>query len=189
MTQTQSQSDSAKKPSRKKWILVGVVVFLFGILASVGFTAAVNYTNTLEFCVSCHSQQIPFEELKETFHWKNPSGVHAECPDCHVPKEFFPKMYAKVIALKDVYHEWMGTIDTREKYEARRWEMAQRVWAKMKATDSRECKTCHSFDKMDLSFQDRFARKKHEKALEQGETCIDCHKGIAHEEPEEPEET
>ena len=80
----------------------------------------------------------------------------------------------------------MGTIDTPEKFEARRLELAKHVWDRMKKTDSRECRNCHSFDSMDLDEQDKSARKKHipERALEKGETCIDCHKGIAHELPE-----
>jgi cytochrome c-type protein NapC len=32
------------------------------------------------------------------------------------------------------------------------------------------------------------ARKRHSKAEDDGLTCIDCHKGIAHTEPDEPEE-
>jgi cytochrome c-type protein NapC len=41
---------------------------------------------------------------------------------------------------------------------------------------------------MDLSEQDRYARKRHERALTKGETCIDCHDGIAHELPERPDD-
>jgi cytochrome c-type protein NapC len=128
--------------------------------------------------------KVNLAELEERVHWKSPSGVHAGCADCHVPKEFKEKMIAKVMAAKDVYHEIMGTIDTPEKYEARRLDMAQRVWAKMKASDSRECKGCHGFAHMDFSEQDRFARKKHENAPDRGQTCIDCHKGIGHKLPE-----
>lgn len=132
--------------------------------------------------------KVNLEELKETVHYKNASGVQATCADCHVPKSFFPKLKAKIFAAKDVYHEILGTIDTKEKYEARRWEMANAVWAKMKASDSRECRSCHDFNNMDLSEQDRMARKKHGRATDKGQTCIDCHKGIAHEEPDEPDE-
>ena len=98
--------------------------------------------------------QVNLEEYKQTIHYKNPSGVQATCSDCHVPKEFLPKMVAKVMAAKDVYHEIMGTIDTPEKYEAHRWGMASAVWAKMKASNSRECLTCHKFENMDLAGQD-----------------------------------
>jgi cytochrome c-type protein NapC len=66
--------------------------------------------------------------------------------------------------------------------------MASRVWEKMRASDSRECRACHEYSNMDLSEQDRSARKRHPKALDEGKACIDCHKGIAHEEPDEPEE-
>jgi len=182
-------SEMTKKPRKKRrgMLLFGGSFILVGILLASGFSIALESTNTLEFCVSCHSQQIPYEELKETTHWSNASGVHTTCPDCHVPKEFWPKIYAKIRASKDVYHEIIGTIDTREKYEARRWHMANVVWKRLRATDSRECKTCHSFVHMDLSEQDRFARKKHNRAIEREQTCIDCHKGVAHELPEEPE--
>lgn len=162
--------------------------FVLGILFLAAFNAGLAYTNKTEFCTSCHSMQTNEGEWQESMHYKNHAGVRAGCANCHVPKEFVPKMIAKVMAAKDVYHEIMGTIDTPEKYEAHRWEMASRVWAKMKATDSRECRTCHDWDQMDLAEQSRSARKRHSRAVDQGKTCIDCHKGITHEEPDEPEE-
>ena len=127
-------------------------------------------------------------EYQETAHYKNASGVRATCSDCHVPKEFGPKMVAKVLAYKDVLHEILGTIDTPEKYEAHRWDMANRVWDKMRDSDSRECRSCHAWDQMNLEEQDRVARKRHSRAATENETCIDCHKGLAHELPDEPED-
>ncbi|MCP4697840.1 MAG: cytochrome C [Gammaproteobacteria bacterium] len=174
---------------RKKVISIGILIFIAGILSAAGFSVALTTTNQTEFCTSCHGMQISLEELKESMHWSNASGVHAGCADCHVPKAFWPKMYAKIYAAKDVYHDILGTIDTKEKYEAYRWKMANAVWEKMKATDSRECRGCHSYDHMNLDEQDRYGRKKHAKAIERGQTCIDCHKGVAHKEPEEPEES
>ena len=174
--------------SRIKIVVLTGVIFLTGMIAAGFFNMGLSHTNQTEFCTSCHSMQIPLQELEERIHWKNASGVHAGCADCHVPKPFFPKMVAKVMAAKDVYHELLGTIDTPEKYEAMRWDMASRVWAKMKATDSRECRSCHGFAHMDLTAQTRTARSRHGNAPDKGETCIDCHKGIAHEEPDEPEE-
>lgn len=172
----------------KKTIIGIVAIFLLGFGSFGVVNTFFAYTNKMEFCTSCHSMKINLEEYMETIHYKNQSGVQATCADCHVPKQFFPKLYAKVMAAKDVYHEIMGTVDTREKYEAHRWDMASRVWAKMEASDSRECRNCHSFDNMDLSTQGRMARSKHPRAQMKGQTCIDCHKGIAHEEPLEPEE-
>lgn len=172
---------------------ISLIALGFVFLAGMAFVGMINvgvaYTNEMEFCTSCHTMKTNLEEYKETTHYRNRSGVQATCSDCHVPKAFGPKMYAKVMAAKDVYHEILGTINTPEKYEARRWHMANLVWAKMKATDSRECRSCHEYAHMDTSAQDRSARSKHSAAPDKGETCIDCHKGIAHKEPEEPDES
>ena len=161
-------------------------LFFLGVASTFGFHTVLEKTNTMEFCISCHTMQTNYKEYQDTIHYKNPSGVQTTCADCHVPKEFLPKMAAKIIAVKDIYHEIAGTIDTPEKYEAHRWDMASRVWAKMEATDSRECRSCHDYSNMDLEEQDKSARRRHSRAIKDGETCIDCHKGIAHEEPDEP---
>jgi cytochrome c-type protein NapC len=86
----------------------------------------------------------------------------------------------KIQASNEVFHHLFGDIDTREKFEAKRLEMAQRVWSAMKETDSRECRNCHNFDSMDLARQNERARTRHSQAEDEGKTCIDCHKGIAH---------
>jgi cytochrome c-type protein NapC len=172
----------------KKIITISGFLFFGGIVFSLLFSVGLQKTNEMSFCISCHTMQINYKEYQETVHYKNSSGVQATCADCHVPKAFFPKMLAKIIAAKDVYHEIIGTIDTKEKYEKHRWDMASRVWDKMKSNDSRECRSCHNFSNMDLSSQDKIARKKHGRAVDKGQTCIDCHRGVAHEEPEEPDE-
>ncbi len=163
------------------------MIFVAGIVFTGAFNAGLNYTNTTAFCTSCHSMKFNLAEYKKTPHYKNASGVRTTCADCHVPKQFLPKMVAKLHAYKDVMHEILGTIDTKEKFEAHRWDMALRVWDKMKLSGSRECRSCHSLDSMDLSEQDKSARRRHGRAEDEGKTCIDCHKGIAHEEPDEPE--
>ncbi len=73
--------------------------------------------------------------------------------------------------------------------------MAEAVWARMKANDSAECRRCHSVAHWDLSLHKPRARAQHRDMAKNGETCIDCHKGIAHkavhqevEEEEEEEE-
>nr|CRH05145.1 Cytochrome c-type protein napC [Candidatus Magnetococcus massalia] len=183
-----------RNPSSK--IPLGVLVVGGGV-AGIIFIGTLHfglaYTNTMEFCVSCHSMKFPYEEYKESPHYQNQSGVRATCADCHVPHDkyftgWLDKMWAKIYAAKDVYHEILGTASTKEKFEAHRWTMANRVWDKMRARGSKECLHCHNFEFMDFGTQDRMASKRHKKAIEKGEHCIDCHKGIAHEEPDEPEE-
>lgn len=145
-------------------------------------------TNSTEFCVSCHSMEATvYQEYKQSAHYSNPSGVRAGCPDCHVPKELAPKLVAKVRAAKDVWHEILGTIDTPEKFEAHRWRMASAVWSMMERTDSSTCRSCHSWESMDFGEQDRIGRRKHQAAMEEGRTCIECHKGLVHKKPKPPE--
>jgi cytochrome c-type protein NapC len=110
--------------------------------------------------------------------------VRATCPDCHVPREWIYKVVRKIKASNELFHHFMGSIDSREKFVAKRYELAQHVWQTMQDTDSRECRNCHSEVAMDHTTQREIAAQQHELGHEQGKTCIDCHKGIAHSLPE-----
>lgn len=154
-----------------------------GVIFWGGFNTAMEYTNKLEFCVSCHSMSKPYEEYKQSVHYSNPSGVRAVCADCHVPKDWTAKLIRKVQASAEVWYHLTGKIGTPEKYETHRAALAEHVWATMKANDSRECRNCHSFEAMAFHKQSPRAREKMEEGLKKGETCIDCHKGIAHKLP------
>ncbi|MDJ0740662.1 MAG: NapC/NirT family cytochrome c [Gammaproteobacteria bacterium] len=178
-----------EKLRRRSPLLLLVLGAGVGIIFWGGFNTAMVASNSMTFCITCHEMRATvYEEYKETPHYRNPSGVQATCADCHVPREWVHKVVRKVQATRELYHKAMGTIDTPEKFEAKRWVLANRVWDQMRATDSRECRNCHDFESMDLSEQDRSARKKHAKAPTDGKTCIDCHKGIAHEYPDKPED-
>jgi len=158
-----------------------------GIIFWGGFHTVLEQTNTLEFCISCHEmEQTVYQEYKKSVHYKNASGVRAACPDCHVPRQWWPKIVRKIQASNELYHKLIGTIDTPEKFAAKRLELAKHVWKVMKETDSRECRNCHSFDYMDFHEQRDRAAEKMQKVVDEntGETCIDCHKFIAHKKPD-----
>lgn len=178
-----------RKPSPRYSLGALVIVGgIGGILFWGGFNWAVEATNSEAFCTSCHEMTWVYEEYKTRVHYKNTSGVRAICSDCHVPRPWGAKMVRKIQAtFKELPRKVMGKINTREKFEAHRLELAEHVWATMKENDSRECRNCHTLQAMELENQDKSARKKHtpERKLEQGETCIDCHKGIAHELPKD----
>ena len=162
-----------------------VFVFALTVFFWTGLNAAMEMTSNETFCTSCHEMKDnPYNEYILTSHYKNHAGVRATCPDCHVPREWSAKMIAKIGAAKDVYRHFAGMIDTPEKYSEQRLRMAEAVWAKMKSTDSRECRSCHSFENMALEEQQGRARRKHEQIIKNGNTCIDCHKGIAHKLPD-----
>lgn len=182
-----SQKESKLKKLLKRKILMGATVaaglvfFIGGIIFWGGFNTAMEATNTMDFCISCHEMENNvYEEYKPTIHYTNRTGVRAGCPDCHVPDPWVHKMVRKVQATNELYHKAVGTINTPEKFEEHRLSMAKRVWKTMKETDSRECRNCHNFESMAPQFQKPRARNQHLNAFKEGQTCIDCHKGIAH---------
>jgi cytochrome c-type protein NapC len=169
---------------------LGVLVLglaISGVLMAAG-AAGLAWTNTEKFCIGCHEMKSTvYAEFKDTIHDKNRSGVRAICSDCHVPREPVAMLQRKVAATFELWgHFVTGVIDSKEKFEKHRYDMAKRVWTRMKLTDSLECRNCHTEAAMDPEKQSQRARNSHEKAKAQGATCIDCHSGIAHKEPEGP---
>ena len=124
-----------------------------------------------------------YQEYRNTIHYSNRTGVRATCPDCHVPKEWTHKIIRKIQASNELWHTLLGTIDTPEKFNAKRLQLAQNEWARMKA---------HRLARMPQLPQLRVLRLRragpplgaqHQDGFSEGKTCIDCHKGIAHQLP------
>lgn len=176
-------------PSRRYGVGILVVIgIIVGVAGTIGFNSSLAYTNSTEFCTSCHELNWAAEEWKESHHYSQRTGMRAECKDCHVPDAFFPKMWRKMVAANDVIQHFRGTIDTEEKFEERRLHLAERVWNRLERTDSRACRSCHKQEAWDPEEQSGPARRDHATMEETGDTCIDCHIGVAHEDPREEEE-
>jgi cytochrome c-type protein NapC len=175
-----------------RWPAASLVIvgFAVGLIMWGGITTALEMTNTLAFCANtCHEMtDNVYAEYKETIHYTNRVGVRAICSDCHVPRDYVHKVLRKVKATGELWGHFTGKIDTKEKFEAHRMELAQNEWRQMKATDSRECRNCHTFAAMAKTKQRPRAQKNHATADARGKTCIDCHKGIAHLLPAEYDE-
>ena len=176
-----------KKPSAKYSLLaISSMGFVLGIIFWGGFHTGLEMTNTLEFCTTCHEMRDNvYQEYKETIHYSNRTGVRAICSDCHVPREWGPKMLRKAKAAFEIWGKITGDIDTREKFEAKRIVLATHEWERMKESNSRECRNCHNWDAMSSELQKQTPYRKHMQAKADGKTCIDCHKGIAHHLPKE----
>ena len=160
-------------------------IMFIAVLLVTGGAAGLAWTNTEAFCISCHEMRDNvYVEFKGTIHDTNRSGVRAVCSDCHVPRQPVDTVKRKFAATFELWHSMRGTINTPEKFEARRFDMAVKVWTRMKKTDSLECRNCHHRDAMSAELQSPLAQRRHAKATEEGMTCIDCHYGIAHGEPE-----
>lgn len=192
-----SEQEPAAEPSRRRlrqvwaWLRRPSAQFSVltlvagGLVAGVvfwgGFNTALEATNAMQFCTSCHEMRDNvYKEYRTTIHYQNRTGVQATCADCHVPREWVHKIVRKVQASNELFHWALGTIDTPEKFEAKRLQLATKVWRSMKRSDSRECRNCHTLESMNPEFQRPRARKVHLDAMRTGQTCIDCHKGIAH---------
>jgi trimethylamine-N-oxide reductase (cytochrome c), cytochrome c-type subunit TorY len=171
---------------KSRWLLGipvgGLMMLLVGAVGLGSVNWVVHATSTTEFCFACHSHQNFIKpEYEASSHFKNGAGVRVGCADCHLPHDnWFELIYTKIVVSADIIPELAGKIDTAEKYEAHRGEMAQQVWGEMLSDDSRFCRSCHSFDAMNLEAQGRMPGRKHATAIEAGQTCIECHRGLVH---------
>src|SRR6185503_10298561 len=167
-------------------VTVLVLVFVGAGLMVAG-AAGLAWTETLPFCIGCHEMRDNvYAEYKGTIHDTNRAGVRAICSDCHVPREPVALIKRKMAATFELIGHFRGVIDTKEKFEKERTELAHHVWKRMKETDSLECRNCHDAAHMDPALQSAGAQAKHALMKTQGKTCIDCHYGIAHTEPKGP---
>ena len=167
-------------------LLAGLVV---GAVSVIGTQVALAVTGTDEFCgTACHSHaKFVFPEHQQSAHYSNRTGVRAMCVDCHVPHTYPAKLVYKArVGIADAYAEFRGVIATQEKFDAERWRMANIVWDEMRENNSANCRTCHDPSAMNPAKQSEDAVKQHKKFASGKATCIDCHTGVAHTEPEEP---
>lgn len=173
------------KPSMR--IGLGVLVtggFIAGIIFWNSFDAGLKVTNSEAFCLSCHTMaDNVYPELQQTVHFRNRTGVRAYCSDCHVPHNFTDKIARKVQASREVWNHLTGDIGTREKFIDKRLELAQREWARMNANGSKECRACHDYEHMAFEKMDIMAEMEMRGAAQRNTSCIECHKGIAHQLP------
>ncbi len=167
-------------------LFAGLVV---GAGAVISTQVALAVTGTDEFCgTACHSHaQFVYPEHKLSFHYTNAIGVRATCTDCHVPHSYPAKLFYKTrMGIADGYAELRGTISTRAKFDKERWRLANIVWDEMRANNSANCRSCHDPLAWDSKKQPEAAVEAHKMFLAGKATCIDCHTGVAHKDPEEP---
>ena len=165
-------------------LIIGLVI---GAGAVIGTQVIVAATGTNKFCGgACHSMQWAWQEYKQSVHFANRTGVRAGCHDCHIPHQYPALLFYKAKAgIKDAIGEMRGVISTEEKFNKERLRMAKLVWAEYKENNSRNCRFCHDIDKEVVARQKDFVRPMHEQFLAGAMTCVDCHKGIAHNAPKE----
>jgi cytochrome c-type protein NapC len=167
---------------------VGIVILFFfvaGIAYMRAFDWSMDVMNTETFCIGCHEMKDNvYPAYTESIHYSNRSGVRAVCSDCHVPHKWSDKIVRKVQASKELWGKITGKIDTREKFLEHRLHLAQREWKRFEDNDSLECRNCHDQGFMSFEKQRAPGVFMHTEMIETGQfTCVNCHKGIAHELP------
>jgi nitrate/TMAO reductase-like tetraheme cytochrome c subunit len=179
----------------QKWWLLGIPIggFVMLLVGAAGLGTVnwvVHRTSSTEFCFGCHSHdQFIRPEYEASTHFRNQVGVRAGCADCHLPHDnWFELMLKKVIVVKDVFGEMSGKISTADKYEAHRSPMALKVWEQMLNNDSKFCHSCHSFEAMNTTEQGKMPARMHTRAVQSGQSCIECHRGIVHALPQNADE-
>jgi cytochrome c-type protein NapC len=156
----------------------GLVLGVAGVGSVVG---AMYYTSTNAFCSTCHATNAVVE-WQRSQHYRNAVGFVAGCADCHEPHTLLGMLGRKIAAANETWNQMLGTINTPEKYEAHRLELAEKEWNRMRGNDSAECKTCHQPALMNDPDK-AFLGDMHRTAIANGRSCIDCHKGVAHTAP------
>jgi cytochrome c-type protein NapC len=172
-----------RRPQR--WFLLGIpagglLAFIIGIAFTGSFIGGLKLAETDAFCTSCHEMKQPFQELTRSVHYSNEFGIQASCGNCHVPPAFLPGLWRHIQAYSEVWGHMRGELNTPAKYEAHRLELAQKIWAELKANDSAECRSCHTQSAMAFAKQPPMAASSHQSMAKDGMTCIDCHQGVAH---------
>ena len=169
------------KRNKTKWVVLALFILAFCIPFLIVESA---YFSRTKFCLLCHEMNLPYQEYIKSSHFNNSSGVRAECASCHIPQQFGPKFVRKATSAKELYVHLTGELDTKEKFEDQRTRLAKRIWADMKASDSRECRTCHNQQAFVFAqFKKPKEAQRMQKGLKENQTCIDCHKGKTHQMP------
>jgi nitrate/TMAO reductase-like tetraheme cytochrome c subunit len=182
----------ANKPaprSRRLLIVCGAVGLLIGVAAVAATTEMVHWSSTTEFCgTACHNMTWAKEAYERGAHFKTASGVTAGCADCHIPYESTkanPLQYVALLSFKakagavDAYHTMLGTIETKEKWEANRERLTSTAEKWMSGNKFMTCRGCHDVTKFksgsEMSDVDHAGLLK-----EDNFDCLDCHEGVGH---------
>jgi nitrate/TMAO reductase-like tetraheme cytochrome c subunit len=163
-----------------------VALFAGGVLGAVAILGTIEFnelTSTPEFCGNaCHSMSAYISSdphFLESLHQTSPSGIHAECADCHLPDGFFRETWAHISSgTRDLYETLTSDFTDPSVWEARRAGLAHRVRNEMLANDSENCRSCHVREKLQPA-RER-GQRQHYLGEQQGLTCIACHFDLVH---------
>ncbi len=170
---------------------VAAIAVVVGAVAAIGIVAAFqpvtrNIVSRDAWCTTCHlrSDYDPSAKTPWTSaHPATPEGGQARCVDCHLPKGLAASAYAYThfLTLTDLFGH------TRDREAERRgpWiepvaKRAYRMRDRLMEYDSITCRSCHI--ESEIKPKRKRGQRAHERALENKETCIECHDNLVHRE-------
>lgn len=135
-------------------LLLLSVGVLAGIILTVGTSTALNFTDTPEFCSTCHVMNIANESFSESTH------AHLDCNDCHAPHDSFAKkiIFKTEAGFHDIYMNTFQSDKIPDVFHANE---------KTKDVVQQNCISCHQSTMRDVSHDAK-------------ESCTDCHRYVPH---------
>lgn len=104
----------------------------------------------IEFCVSCYSMQLVYQEYKQFVYFQNVFGVCVECYDCYIFFDISGMVKCKLEVSNDFYQIFIVyLIDILEKFEVKCVEFVECEWVCMKENNFVICCFCYNYDVMD----------------------------------------
>lgn len=165
------------------WVFVVVLIFVGSIfLVMMDFTDYIFSTNT--FCGNvCHvMESTVYKELQDSKHWKTPTGVRANCADCHVSGRLSFAMIDHFLGTGELFVWVTHDLSKPGAFEQLRPDAADRERFKMIENDSETCHSCHVME--GIKPKRIRGQNQHDDAMERGITCIICHYNLVHKEVE-----
>ena len=173
--------------SRRFAVVAGTifaVAVIGGLLAYEPVTR--NLVAAEPVCTYCHLQQEYVPTARLSFSSAHPAEPKegeqvAQCVDCHLPEGFVMATFAYThyLSITDLF----GHTRDRESERAGDWipaaaARAYRVRDRLFEYDSETCRSCHI--ESEIKPKRKRGQKAHKNALENKETCIECHDNMVH---------
>ena len=164
------------------WLAAGGGLLL-GVILVLGAEEVDRATSTQAFCTgACHSMKVHVAEspyYQQSVHRSTPTGVVADCGDCHIPDALIPATWVHIESgIHDIYATLVRDLDTPEQWAARRPVLTERARQWFRDTDSGTCRHCHQRDAIQPRSQ--AGRTMHAVAQQNNMTCIECHTNLVH---------
>jgi nitrate/TMAO reductase-like tetraheme cytochrome c subunit len=150
------------------WALLAMGVGLLPLLsAPVGLGVALNHSESVEFCASCHTPMHAYiADMKDSsseslaaVHYKNRYVVDNQCYVCHTDSGMMGTIHAKIEGITDLYKYYLGKFRTPI--------VMRHAYA------NTFCLKCHGESAKYAAVRDH---SKNRAALESGKRpCMDCH--------------